>query len=60
MKLKELLNHIPSHQYLRLEESLRISAMGYPGSDDIRKHENKTVGLVTVSSGTLQISVYSK
>lgn len=60
MKLKEALNHIPAHQYLRLQESLQIVAMGYPESKDIRQHENKTVGLITVESGTLQISVYSK
>ena len=60
MKLKEVLRHIPARQYLRLQESLHIVAMGYPESDDIKQHENKTVGLITIESGTLQISVYTK
>ena len=60
MKLKEILNHIPVYQYLRLEDYLSIIAMGYPNSEDILRHINKTVGLVTIRNGTLTISVYGQ
>ena len=58
MKLKDILKHIPARQYVRLEERLKIVAMGYPESEDIKQHETKKVGLVSVQSGVLHITVY--
>lgn len=60
MKLKEMMKHIPSRQYFRLKENLSIVAMGYTESKDIQRHENKTVGLISIENGTLTISVYSR
>lgn len=60
MKLKEVLKHIPAHQYLRLADHFQIVAMGYPSSADILRNAEKTVGLIQISDGTLQINVYSK
>lgn len=60
MKLKEMMKHIPCYQYFRLEENLEIIAGGYTKTEDIQRHENKTVGQVRISSGTLTISVYSR
>lgn len=58
MKLKDILKHTPAYQYVRLEERLKIVAIGYPESKDIKQHEAKKVGLISVQSGVLHITVY--
>lgn len=60
MNLKELARHISVKQYLRICERGQIVGIGYPDTKDVQQHANKTVGLVRVADGVLEVNVYTR
>lgn len=59
MKLKQLLNHIPDYQNIRICELMQPIYAGYP--TPLRQRDDlivKTVGLVCVKDNALEINVY--
>ena len=57
MKLKEIMEYIPKHQYFRLKEGFPVIAMGYTESKDIRRYENMPITKIKVEDGTLTIYI---
>ena len=60
IKLRELLKCILPTDYVRIEEQLKVVGFGCPDDDSVKRHENKTVACISVASGELLISVFSK
>jgi hypothetical protein len=64
MKVQHFLSHVLPSQYFRLTEAeggfRLVIAMGYANSDDILKHIDRDVSLISVSNGTLTIELHPK
>lgn len=60
MKLQELIKHIPKSQYIRICEYGNIISIGYADTTDMQQHIAKTVGLINVKNGILEINVSQK
>ena len=60
MKVKELLKHIPAYQYIRIVEREKILTGGYTKTPEIQQLGHKTLGLLYIKNGVIEITCYDR